>query len=243
MSQLAASLPSVHLPQYDGAIHLAQRHHMTPIAGEANLSDLLDMSRDFVTRGLLEKSRVVHELHRPAAVAHRQQVLAGRAMHRSGLEGQPLVHVVDERPRPLHGPAEDAGPVRPLDVLELRARREVLAVLGLVVQVLIVARVGLDVHAVLAVVEAAHVTVVSVAGALEAEGLSVVDVDLVVHGRQREALSVGAELHVGEPVAGVASFEERLHGGGVQHQEGAVLSLLLAVGRAAQPHDQLAAVR
>lgn len=108
----------------------------------------------------------------------------------------------------LHWPAEEAGPVCPLDVLQLRPRGEVLAVLRLEVEVLVVSRVGLYVHAVLAVVEALHVAVVSVAGALQAEGLSVVDVDLVVHGSQGEALAVRAELHVGQPVPGVTAETE-----------------------------------
>ena len=109
------------------------------------------------------------------------------------------------RIRTLDGPSVGAGPVGPANVLELRARSKVLSVLGLEVQVLVVPGVRLDVHAVLAVVEALHVAVVSVAGALQAEGLLVVDVYLVVHRRQREALAVRAELHIRQPVARISA--------------------------------------
>ena len=81
----------------------------------------------------------------------------------------------------LHRPAECAGPIRPADILKLRARGKVLPVLGLEIQVLVIARVGLNVHAVFAKVEVFNKRVVAVARALEAVRLPAVNVNLVVH--------------------------------------------------------------
>jgi hypothetical protein len=84
--------------------------------------------------------------------------------------------------------------------------REVFAVFGLVVQVLVVPRVRLYVHAVGAVIKRHDVAICLVARALQPETLAMVDEDLVVSTADSETLTVGAELYVLQTVARVSVF-------------------------------------
>lgn len=100
------------------------------------------------------------------------------------------------RIRTLDGPSVGAGPVGPANVLELRARSKVLSVLGLEVQVLVVARVGLDVHTVFAKVKVFDKRVMAVARAFEAVSFAAVNVNLVVHRSYGKGSAIGTELAI-----------------------------------------------
>lgn len=73
---------------------------------------------------------------------------------------------------------------------------------------LVIARIGLDVHAVFAKVEVFDKRVVAVARALEAVRLAAVNVNLVVHRPHGEGATVGGKLAVLQPVPRVSAGEE-----------------------------------
>jgi hypothetical protein len=93
----------------------------------------------------------------------------------------------------------------PSNVFEVGSGGVVLPVFRLEVQVLVIARVGLDVNRVYRVVEAFDMRIMAITGAFEPVLVATVYVYLVIHRGYRERLSVGTELAVCQPVPGVSA--------------------------------------
>lgn len=106
-----------------------------------------------------------------------------------------LLHIIT-----LHWPSKHTCPLIPLNILQVGPTAEVLAVLSLKVQMLVVPGVALNVNTVFTEIELFDEAIVSIARALQAIRLTVVNVDLVVHRTDRKCCSSRVEFRILNPV-------------------------------------------